>query len=119
MIQYIYGLPVYISSFETPQRVIDEVEYYRNNVKPKRKSQIIDELGGQIVIFPSCFSHFVERHTVDNQRMTLYTKSIYSKKNVNRYLTPLLIGKIPCICSPPLYSIKSPCSKLCIMGRFL
>jgi len=46
MIQYIYGLPVYISSFETPQRVIDEVEYCRNNVKPKRKSQIIDELGG-------------------------------------------------------------------------
>jgi len=46
MIQYIYGLPVYISSFETPQRVIDEVEYCRNNVKPKRKTQIIDELGG-------------------------------------------------------------------------
>ena len=46
MIQYIFGLPVYIGSFENPQRVIDEVEYCRNNVKPKRKTQIIDELGG-------------------------------------------------------------------------
>ena len=46
MIQYIFGLPVYIGSFESPQCVIDEVEYCRNNVNPKRKTQIIDELGG-------------------------------------------------------------------------
>ena len=59
MIQYIYGLPVYISSFETPQRVIDEVEYCRNNVKPKRKSQIIDELGGGKLLYFQVVSHIL------------------------------------------------------------
>ena len=43
MIQYIFGLPVYIGSFENPPRVIDEVEYCRNNVKPKRKTKIVEE----------------------------------------------------------------------------
>ena len=46
MIQYIFGLPVYIGSFENPQCVIDEVEYCRNNAKPKRKTKIVEELGG-------------------------------------------------------------------------
>ena len=46
MIQYIFGLPVYIGSFATPQRVIDEVEYCRNNVKPNCKTKIVEELGG-------------------------------------------------------------------------
>jgi len=107
------------SEIENPSPMHIFYSEIEDNVPQLKKSIKLDIKEGQIVIFPSCFSHFVERHTVDNQRMTLYTELIYSKKNVNRYLTPLLIGKIPCICSPPLYSIKSPCSKLVIMGRFL
>lgn len=42
----------------------ENVPQFKRNIKLNIKE-------GQIVMFPSCFTHFVERHIVDNQRMTL------------------------------------------------
>ena len=87
MIQYIYGLPVYISSFETPQRVIDEVEYCRNNVKPKRKTQIIDELGGiqdedEGILFD--LRAYVNETIYINSEIEKHTKQFLKEMNIEK-----------------------------------
>lgn len=87
MIHYIFGLPVYIGSFENPPRVIDEVEYCRNNVKPKRKTQIIDELGGvqdedEGILFD--LRAYVNETKYINSEIEKHTKQFLKELNIEK-----------------------------------
>ena len=87
MIQYIFGLPVYIGSFENPQCVIDEVEYCRNNVKPKRQTQIVDELGGvqdedEGILFD--LRAYINETKYINSEIVKHTKQFLKELNIEK-----------------------------------
>ena len=87
MIQYIFGLPIYIGSFESPECVIDEIEYCRNNVKPKCKTKIVEELGGvqdedEGILFD--LRSYINETKYINSEIEKHTKKLLKELNIEK-----------------------------------